>query len=188
MHLLTTSAFTKFQLPHMKLLPKVHKLKDLASATALPHLTGRPTITAHNWITSNPSQLLGQELDKLILRLKNLFTQRKFTFPLLFNSFDLLDELQAFTISDIRKYILTTFDFTSLYTNISHPDTIHAIINTCRLLGLPNSYRDLLLNLNDFNNNKNFFCYRQHCLPTNQGSRDGQLSQSANRRLGAAHV
>ena len=118
-------------------------LRNLASATALPHLTGRPIITAHSWITSNPSRLLGQELDKLILRLKNLFTQRKFTFPLLYNSFDLLDELQAFTISDIKKYILTTFDFTSLYTNISHPDTIHTIINTCKLLGLPNSYRDL---------------------------------------------
>ena len=141
----------------MKLLPKVHKLKDLASATALPHLTGRPIITAHSWITSNPSRLLGQELDKLILQLKNLFTQRKFTFPPLYNSFDLLVELQAFKISDIRKYILTTFDFSSLYTNISHPDTIHAIINTCKLLDLPNSYRDLLLNLNDFINNKIFF-------------------------------
>ena len=157
LHLLTTSAVTKFQLPYMKLLPKVHKLKDLASATALPHLTGRPIITAHSWITSNPSRLLGQELDKLILQLKNLFTERKITFPLLYNSFDLLDELQAFTINDIKKYTLTTFDFTSLYTNISHPDTIHAIINTCKLLDLPNSYRDLLLNLNDFINNKNFF-------------------------------
>ena len=160
----------------MKLLPKVHKLKDLASATALPHLTGRPIITAHSWITSNPSRLLGQELDKLILRLKDLFAQRNFTFPLLYNSFDLLDELQAFTISDIRKYTLTTFDFTSLYTNISHPDTIHAI-NTCKLLDLPNSYRDLLLNLNDFINNKKFLL--QAALFTN--SRDGQLSQSANR-------
>ena len=56
-------------------------------------------ITAHSWITSNPSRLLGQELDKLILRLKNLFTQRKFTFPLLYNSFDLQDELQAFMIA-----------------------------------------------------------------------------------------
>ena len=61
LHLLTTSVFTKFQLPYMKLLPKVHKLKDLASATALPHLTGRPIITAHSWITSNPSRLLGQD-------------------------------------------------------------------------------------------------------------------------------
>ena len=55
MHLLTTSAFTKFRLPYMKLLPKVHKLKDLPSATALPHLKGRPIITPHSWITSNPS-------------------------------------------------------------------------------------------------------------------------------------
>ena len=121
MHLLTTSAFTKFQLPYMKLLPKVHKLKDLASATALPHLAGRPIITAHSWITSNPSRLLGQGLYKFILRLKNLFTQCKFTFPLFYNSFDLLDELQAFTISDIRKYILTMFDFTSLYTKFHIP-------------------------------------------------------------------
>ena len=44
----------KLQLPYMKLLPKVHKLTDTASATNLDKLTGRPISTAHSWTTSNP--------------------------------------------------------------------------------------------------------------------------------------
>ena len=43
---------------------------------------------------------------------------------------------------------LTTFDFTSLYTNISYHDTTRTIIMSCKLLNLPNFYRNYLLNLN----------------------------------------
>ena len=59
----------KLQLPYMKL-PKVHKLDKPASNDNLNKLTGRPIITAHSWITSNPSRLLGTELDNIILQLK----------------------------------------------------------------------------------------------------------------------
>ena len=52
---------------------------------------------------------------------------------------------------------VTTFDFTSLYTNISYHDTTQAIIKSCKLLNLPNFYRDYLLNLNNFINQRNFF-------------------------------
>ena len=55
------------QLPYMKLLPKVHKLTSTASTSNLKDLTGRPLITAHSWTTSNPSRLLGTELDTIIL-------------------------------------------------------------------------------------------------------------------------
>lgn len=65
----------KIQLPYMKLLPKVHKLNNPASPANLNLLTGRLIITAHSWITSNPSRLLGTELDSIILRLKNLFKE-----------------------------------------------------------------------------------------------------------------
>ena len=45
---------------------------------------------------------------------------------------------------------LTTFDFTSFYTNLSYHDTTQAIITSCKPLNLPNFYRDHLLNLNNF--------------------------------------
>jgi len=48
------------QIPYMKLLPKVHKLNNTASTTNIDKLTGRPIITAHSWITSDPSRLLLQ--------------------------------------------------------------------------------------------------------------------------------
>ena len=57
----------------------------------------------------------------------------------------LLDKLH---ITNMYDLCLTTFDFTSLYTNISYHDTTRAIIMSCKLLNLPNFYRDYLLNLN----------------------------------------
>ena len=63
----------KVQLPYMKLVPKVHKLTDTAFTTNLDKPAGRPIITAHSWTTSNPSRLLGTELEKIIFQLKTVF-------------------------------------------------------------------------------------------------------------------
>jgi len=68
----------KLQLPYMKLLPKVHKLDKPASHENITELTGRPIITAHSWTTSNPSRLLGTELDNIILQLKNSCSSKTF--------------------------------------------------------------------------------------------------------------
>ena len=69
---------------------------------------------------------------------------------------DLLNLLDKLYITDMNDLCLTTFDFTSLYTNITYHDTIHAIITSCKLLNLPIFYRDYLLNLNNFINHRNF--------------------------------
>ena len=167
--LLNTVTQDKLQLPYMKLLPKVHKLTDAASPSNLNKLTGRPIITAHSWTTSNPSRLLGTELDKIILRLKDIFEERNIPYPLIYNSTDLLDLLHDFYVDDIDKFTLTTFDFTSLYTNISFSDTIHAIITSCKLLALPTFYRDFLLNLNNFVNDRNFFLSGQDIYQQTKG-------------------
>ena len=60
-------------------------------------------------------------------------------------------------ITNMYDFCVTTFDFTSLYTNISYHDTTQAIITSCKLLNFPNFYRDYLLNLNNFINQRNFF-------------------------------
>ena len=95
--LLNTVTQDKLQLPYLKLLPKVHKLTDTASLSNLDKLTGRPIITAHSWTSSDLSRLLGTELDKIILRLKDIFKERDIPFPLIYNSTgDLLDSLHNF--------------------------------------------------------------------------------------------
>ena len=81
----------------MKLLPKVHKLDRPASHNNITDLTGRPIMTAHSWATSSPSQLLGTELDKIILQLKDLFKEQDMVFPLIYNSMDLLILLDKLT-------------------------------------------------------------------------------------------
>lgn len=124
--LLNTITQDKLQLAYMKLLPKVHKLTDFASPSNLDKLTGRPIITAHSWTTSIPSRLLGTELDKIILQLKDILKEQDIPFPLIYNSTDLLDLSHDFYLDDIDKYTLTTFNFTSL-TNITlhHSQTSH---------------------------------------------------------------
>ena len=101
--LLDTITKDKLQLPYMKLLPKVHKLTDTASPSNLNKLTGRPIITAHSWTTSNPSRLLGTELNKIIFQLKNIFKERNIPFPLIYNCTDLSDLLHHFYIDSIDK-------------------------------------------------------------------------------------
>ena len=167
--LLNNSNLTQLQLPYMKLLPKVHKLPTTASTSNLKDLTGRPIITAHSWTTSNPSRLLGTELDNIILKLKNIFTLNDIPFPLIYNSTELLDRLHEQNITDIDDYCLTTFDFTSLYTKISYKDTINAIITSCQLLNLPNTYCDFLLNINSFINNRNYFSVGKDTFQQIQG-------------------
>ena len=155
--LLNNVTKNNLQLPYMKLLPKAHKLTEPASPSNLNKLTARPIITAHSWIMSNPSKLLGKELASLITKLKHLFETHNLNFPLIYNSMDLINKMQHLHVQDIDNLCLTTFDFTSLYTNISHQATINAIIAAWKLLDLPNFYRDYLLNPNDFINKRNFF-------------------------------
>ena len=106
----------QLQLPFMKL-PKVHKLDNPASTTNLTKLTGRPIIIAHSWITSNPSRLLGQELDSIILQLKTYFDTNNIPFPLIYNSSELLDKLQQTYMEDITSYSLhlTSLDCTQTF-------------------------------------------------------------------------
>ena len=84
----------------------------------------------------------------LILQLKNLFKERNIPYPLIYNSYDLLLLLDKLHITNMYDQCLTTFDLTSLYTNISYHDTTRTIIMSCKLLNLPNFYRNYLLNLN----------------------------------------
>ena len=147
----------KLQLPYMKLRLKVHKLAKPASYDNLTKVIGRPIITAHSWITSNPSCLLGTELDSIYFTTEKPLEQWNIPYPLLYNSCDLLLLLDKLGITNMTDLCLITFDFTSLYTNISYCDTTQAIITRCNLLNLPNFYRDYLLNLNNIFNQRNFF-------------------------------
>ena len=70
----------------------------------------------------------------LILQLKNLFKERNIPYPLIYNSYDLLLMLDKLHITNMYDLCLTTFDFTSLYTNISYHDTTRAIVMRCKLL------------------------------------------------------
>ena len=92
----------------------------------LTKLTGRPIITTHSWITSNPSclDLPGIELDRIILQLKNLFKEWNIPYPLIYNPYDLLLMLDKLRINNMYDLCLTTFDFTSLFTPTYHTMTI----------------------------------------------------------------
>ena len=113
----------------------------------------------------------------LILQLKNLFKERNIPYPLIYNSYDLLLLLDKLHITNMYDLCLTTFDFTSLYTNISYHDTTRTIIMSCKLLNLPNFYRDYLLNLNK---NKTLLLLVIISSYQLSGGRYGQLPQPTN--------
>jgi hypothetical protein len=80
---------------------------------------------------------VGTELDNIIFSFKDLFLEDNFTFPILKSSLEFTDKHNLLSIDNILDYHLTTFDFSSLYTNINHKDTNYAIITSCKLLNLP---------------------------------------------------
>ena len=171
--LFNTLKSSNIHLPFMKLLPKFHKLSSSASPHLLDKLTGRPIITAHSRTTSNISKLLGTELDNIILKLKDHFVTQNIPFPLIYNSSDLIDKLEQFTVKNIHDYNLTIFDFSSLYTKITYQDKTSAIIQSCKLLHLPNFYREYLLNLNNYINDKNYFTIGQSTFKQTRGTAMG---------------
>ena len=69
----------------------------------------------------------------------------------------LLNVSDKINIHDTDSLRFTTFDFTSLYANITHQNTIHTIITSCKLLNVPCIYRDYPLNHNNLINQRNFF-------------------------------
>ena len=94
----------KLQLPYIKLLLKVHKRDKPASYDNMTKVTGRPIITAHSWITSNPSSLLGTELDSIYFTTEKPFEEWNIPYPLLYNSCDLLlllDKLGITNMTDL---------------------------------------------------------------------------------------
>ena len=121
---LNSNTLNNLQIPYMKLLPKVHKLTSTASTSNLKDLTGRPIITAHSWTTSNPSRLLGTELDTIILRLKDLFAIKNIHFSLIYNSTEVTDLLQQQHISDIDNYCLKQHLTSLHFTLKSHIKTL----------------------------------------------------------------
>ena len=57
----------------------------------------------------------------------------------------------------------------SFLRQFSYKDTINAIITSCQLLNLPNTYRDFLLNINSFINNRNYFSVGKDTFQQIQG-------------------
>ena len=91
----------------------------------LTKLTGRPIITTHSWITSNPSSLLGIELDRITLQLKNLFDlEQNIPYPLIYISHDLLLMLDKLHITNMYDLCLTTFDILHPFTPTYHTMTL----------------------------------------------------------------
>jgi hypothetical protein len=88
-------------LSYFNIFPKVHKLEHTTSPDNLNLLKGCQIITAHSWITSYPSRLLGTELDNIIISFKDLFIENNFTFPILKSLLELTDKLNLLPIDNI---------------------------------------------------------------------------------------
>ena len=90
----------------------------LASPNNLTKLKGRPIITAHSWITSNP--FISTELDTVIDKFRKSFLENNLPLIVLNNTDHTLNNLN---IPNITYFTFISFYFSSLYTNITQQDT-----------------------------------------------------------------
>ena len=113
---------TKLKLPSLNLLPKVHKLKAQPNPNNESELKGRPILNGFNFTTSPVSRVFDTYMNKITNKLENLFDKHNLSFPCLTNSDELINSLQSMPIlklQDITQMWIITFDFESLYTNVT---------------------------------------------------------------------
>ncbi len=114
-------AFTidEHTVPKFYLLPKVHKTV----------IAGRPIVASFNWINTYASRLLSIRLQLIVAQLQQYRQDGLLSFmPIVSSSFEAKQLLLAWCESNqqhwrehrLPKLVCTSWDFTSLYTNLQH--------------------------------------------------------------------
>lgn len=142
---LTDSKTKPFKLPSLNLLPKVHKLTSTPCPENQNILKGRPIVNGYNFTTSQVSRLFGEKMSKITEQLRDQFATQDIPFPCLKNSDELIEtlhELPDMNLQDIMQTWIITFDFESLYTNITSE-------HVCNMLHL--AHEQGFINEQDYN-------------------------------------
>lgn len=155
----------QFSIPSMSIQPKVHKLKDPACPNNEFMLKGRPIITAHSWIATEPSKLLGHHLKSIINQTKIFLSDCKLPFTIISDSNTFINHIKNIPIDNfLDPFFLISFDFENLYTNITHDSTVHTINYFCNMLKIDDALKIFLLDLNEFVNGFSYFHVGFHSI------------------------
>ena len=144
-------------LPSLNLMPKVHKLSDIANPENETDLKGRPIVTGYGWCTVGGSKILQSKLKTILEKLKEHMQSEGIESPLLGSSSDLVGDLQKFRVRDDENFMFVSFDFKDLYTNILFKDAERVIMECCRFFEIGDRESNLILDLYKFCNDCNYF-------------------------------
>lgn len=148
------------KLPSLNLLPKIHKLKSLPNPENENILKGRPILNGFNFTTSAVSRIFDDYMMHITRKLKDLFQSSNITFPCIKNSDELINTLNSLPkldTHDLTNIWLITFDFESLYTNITS-DYVYEMLNSAqRHQFISSNEHQRCMLLYEFMQNNNFF-------------------------------
>ena len=157
---LETCTKSALKLPSLNLLPKIHKLKNTPNPENEEQLKGRPILNGYNFTTSVVSRLFNSYMENITSILKCRFEHSGITFPCLKNSDDLihsLNSLPIFNLNDITNTWIITFDFESLYTNITKEYVLGMLNFSLHENFLSKSEYDICTELYNYMQNNTFF-------------------------------
>ena len=174
------------KLPSLNLLPKIHKLDNLTEPNIEHKLKGRPIVNGFQFTTSRISRILNEYMINIYDNFKILFHQYDLKFPCIVNSDQLIAELKnlpTFNFIDLSNIWFVTFDFESLYTNITRKYVLECLAFARETFQIDDLDYEFITDLYDFMQHNSFFhignkkFYRQINGLT-MGSYDAQLTSN----------
>ena len=141
----------------MNIMPKVHKLQEMACSRIETYLTGRPIITGYGWCTIDASKFLQVRLRSIIDSFQKYLKLHNMPISVLKNSTELIDVMKHIHIEDCNKNCFVSFDFKDLYTNILFEDAEKTLRELAVILDITRGEIELILDLYNFCNEWNYF-------------------------------
>ena len=148
------------KLPSLNLLPKIHKLKNLQGNNLEQNLKGRPIVNGFQFTTSKISRILNDYMINIHDNFKILFEQERISFPCIANSDQLISELEklpTFDFIDLNNIWFITFDFESLYTNVTRKYVIECLEFAKQTFDIDDMDYEFIIDLYNFMQNNSFF-------------------------------
>ena len=141
----------------MNIMPKVHKLQEMACSGIETYLTGRPIITGYGWCTIDASKFLQVRLRSIMDSFQKYLKLHNMPISVLKNSTELIDFMKYIHIEDCNKNCFVSFDFKDLYTNILFEDAEKTLRELAVILDITRGEIELILDLYNFCNEWNYF-------------------------------
>lgn len=146
-------------LPSLSLLPKVHKLKVIASPSVQYNLTSRPIVNGYASVNITASKILRKYVVEMKDKLLKKFADNNLNVPIINNSEEFLKNIRnvQWNFQMITNMWLVTFDFESLYTSIKIHHVLDTFVQLYKILDIEENIYRFMIKLCKFIMNNTYF-------------------------------